>query len=67
MSNALCAALQAALDAKRCLCATLHVAPTNAAAFALYQRLGFVEDGLLTDYYSPGRPALKMIRHSDRS
>jgi len=67
LSNTVCAALQAALDARRCLCATLHVAPTNVAAFALYQRLGFVEDGLLTDYYSPGRPALKMIRHSDRS
>ena len=55
------AASQAALRWRRALCATLHVDPANAAALALYARFGFTEDGLLTDYYAPGRPALKMI------
>ena len=63
LNTAVCSPpLQAALASERRLCASLHVDPANAAAVALYLRFGFTEDGLLTDYYAPGRPALKMIR-----
>ena len=45
------------------LALTLHVDPANAAAVALYTVAGFVNDGgLLTDYYSVGRPAQRMIK-----
>lgn len=50
----------------RPLALTLHVDPVNTAAVALYTGAGFVDDGgLLADYYSPGRPAQRMIRERD--
>jgi len=43
------------------LSASLHVDPANAAAVSLYRASGFSVDARLEDYYSPGRPALRMI------
>jgi len=45
----------------RCQSCTLHVDPSNIAALTMYRSLGFQDDGLLVDYYSAGRPAIKMI------
>lgn len=39
---------------------SLHVAEGNAPALALYRSAGFESEGLLQDYYSPGRHALKL-------
>ena len=50
----------------RPLALTLHVDPANTTAVSLYVGAGFVDDGgLLTDYYSPGRPAQRMIRERE--
>lgn len=46
----------------KCMGASLHVDPTNKAAVALYSRRGFTVDCVVTDYYSPGRDAWRMLR-----
>ncbi|KAG2483179.1 hypothetical protein HYH03_017971 [Edaphochlamys debaryana] len=46
---------------RRSLSSSLHVALENAPALGLYRSLGYADDGLLYDYYSPGRHAAKMM------
>ena len=41
-------------------CLSLHVAQDNSPAVGLYRGVGFVEEGVLQDYYSVGKHALKM-------
>lgn len=55
------AALQVALHERRVLCSTLHVDASNAPAIALYFKAGFDKDGVISDYYGPGKPALKLL------
>ena len=55
------AALQVALHERRVLCSTLHVDASNAPAIALYCKAGFEQDGVISDYYGPGKPALKLL------
>ena len=52
--------MRVARDERQSLSCTLHVAETNAAALAVYLSLGFSQDGLLPDYYGPGRAALRL-------
>lgn len=40
----------------------LEVEATNAPALALYRAFGYLEAGLVPDYYGPGRHALLMIK-----
>lgn len=54
------ASLKFAVDKRKILSASLHVDPQNLPAVKLYTKLGFTDDGLLEDYYAPGRPAQKM-------
>jgi ribosomal protein S18 acetylase RimI-like enzyme len=56
------AALNAAIAQRRVRAAGLHVAPSNAAALALYRRWGFRVEGTVRDYYGGGRDALRMAR-----
>ena len=44
----------------RCRRVTLEVRPGNAAARALYAKLGFAEAGRRVDYYGPGKEAILM-------
>ena len=46
---------------------TLEVRPDNAAAIALYRKLGFSEQGLRADHYGPGDDALAMSLTIDRA
>jgi ribosomal protein S18 acetylase RimI-like enzyme len=55
------AALQVGLHERRVLCSTLHVDASNTPAIALYTKAGFEKDGVITDYYGPGKPALKLL------
>eukprot|EP00882_Tetradesmus_deserticola_P032092 GHRQ01036317.1.p1 GENE.GHRQ01036317.1~~GHRQ01036317.1.p1 ORF type:complete len:178 (+),score=44.91 GHRQ01036317.1:320-853(+) len=55
------AALQVAVHERRALCSTLHVDASNAPALALYHMAGFQRDGIIADYYGPGKPALKLL------
>jgi ribosomal protein S18 acetylase RimI-like enzyme len=54
--------LSMARKERKVVCAGLHVDPQNEGARKLYQSLGFKIDGVLQDYYSPGRPAWKMLK-----
>ena len=53
-------ALLQSLSARSVQEATLHVDPANRGALLLYQKAGFDGGVVLEDYYSPGRPALKL-------
>eukprot|EP00879_Flechtneria_rotunda_P009293 GHRR01009729.1.p1 GENE.GHRR01009729.1~~GHRR01009729.1.p1 ORF type:complete len:185 (+),score=71.39 GHRR01009729.1:164-718(+) len=55
------AALHLAKSERGALCATLHVDTINTPALALYGRAGFQQDGLIEDYYRPGKHAYKLI------
>jgi ribosomal protein S18 acetylase RimI-like enzyme len=55
------AALHVAIHERRVLCSTLHVDASNAPAIALYHKAGFKNDGVITDYYGPSKPALKLL------
>ncbi|GLI64804.1 hypothetical protein VaNZ11_008211, partial [Volvox africanus] len=55
------AVLRMAATQRRSISSTLHVALDNEPAVKLYRSLGYKEDGLLEDYYTPGRHAYKMI------
>ncbi|WIA11538.1 hypothetical protein OEZ85_011648 [Tetradesmus obliquus] len=55
------AALQVALHERRVLCSTLHVDASNEPAIALYCKAGFKKDGVISDYYGLGKPALKLL------
>jgi ribosomal protein S18 acetylase RimI-like enzyme len=57
---------QEAIQLVKSPCVTLHVDPSNEAAVRLYTGLSFQLDGVLEDYYSPGRPAQKFILHIER-
>lgn len=54
------AAIEFSQEARRVGSVTLHVDVGNAPAVLLYQGFGFVSEGTLHDYYSPGRHAYKM-------
>ena len=45
---------------RKVMTASLHVDPLNIAAKTLYESMDFKHDGVLEDYYAPGRAALKM-------
>jgi ribosomal-protein-alanine N-acetyltransferase len=44
----------------------LTVEPTNHAAIALYERLGFQRESTLDQYFGPGEPRLVMCRHGQQ-
>jgi hypothetical protein len=56
------AAINAAVARRRVCGASLHVAPSNAPALALYRSWGFHVDAAVPDYYGPGLDALRMAR-----
>jgi ribosomal protein S18 acetylase RimI-like enzyme len=39
----------------------LHVDPTREPAVALYAKLGFERESLVSDYYAKGRDAARMV------
>ncbi|GBF92445.1 hypothetical protein Rsub_04549 [Raphidocelis subcapitata] len=55
------AAIAAAAAQRRVACATLHVAPSNAPALALYRACGFADDAIVQDYYGRGAHAVRMV------
>lgn len=55
------AALSLAVRERRALCSTLHVDTANTAALGLYNKAGFKQDGLIEDYYGPGKAAYKLL------
>ncbi|KAI8470764.1 MAG: hypothetical protein J3K34DRAFT_521072 [Monoraphidium minutum] len=59
-SRAARASLARAAEERRVSRASLHVAPGNAAAAALYRGAGFAVEASVPDYYGPGCPALRM-------
>eukprot|EP00798_Chlamydomonas_sp_ICE-L_P004214 gene4214-14328_t len=54
-------ALRIAMEERKSISSTLHVAEDNAPAIQLYRSAGYADDGLLVDYYQAGRHALKLI------
>jgi ribosomal protein S18 acetylase RimI-like enzyme len=54
------AALLRSRTERRCISASLHVAVTNKEAIGLYKKIGFKEEGLIEDYYAPGRHCHKL-------
>ncbi len=61
------AAVHDILKQRSIITVALHVDPDNTPAVTLYcDKLGFVRDGVVEDYYGPGRPAWRLMVEVDR-